>query len=153
MGNVWGITSQIIGYFNITLTVSQYITIDNSLQQVFFTQRTFITNFFSELNFDWCVSFLETPPFTLPHLNGLSYVTSTHLILFPSLYSPNNICITQRKLCFLTGTIVVLTYRSFKNSVTRIANSINIETINFLLSTSANITLNFTVRSKSLKIW
>ena len=107
------------------------------------------------MTFDWCISFIETPPLTLPHRNNLksflSYVTSTHLVLILFLYSPFNVFITQRSSCFLTRAIVIIKSHSFKNSAIRIANSVYTETINYLLSISCNITLNFTVRSKWLE--
>ena len=125
---VWEITSQIFGKFKFTLHVSKEIPIDNSLKQLFFTQRTFIWKVLSELIFDGCISFIMTSLLTLPHLRDLesflSYVISTHLVLITFFHSLLKICcITQRRSCFLTNTMVIKTSQSFKNSVLMVANS------------------------------
>ena len=59
------------GNFNITLNVPKEFPSDNCLQELVFTLRTFVGKVFSEITSDWCISFLETPPITLPHLNDL----------------------------------------------------------------------------------
>ena len=51
----------------------------------------------------------------------------------------------------MTTTIVIVTSHSFKNSVTKIANYVYTELMNSLPSTSGNITLTSTLRSKLLK--
>ena len=116
------------------------------MQELLFLQRTSAGIVFSDMTFNWCISLIETPPIPFPHLNDLvsflSYVISTHLVLFSFLYYALNICITQTKSCFLTRTIVTITSHSFKNSVTKIANSVYTETISLLLSTSGTFLSN-----------
>ena len=73
--------------------------------------------------------------------------------LVPFFYSPLDICITQRRSRVLTRTMVIITSHSFNNNVRRISNSVYTQTINFLLSTSGNNSLNYTVRLKALKVW
>ena len=119
-----------------------------------FTQRKFVVKVFSEMTFDWCIGSIETPPLTLLHRNDLVsfllFVSSKHLVLF-IFYSPLHTCITDKNSCFLTSTKVITISHSFKDNVTLIANSVYSETINFLLLTSGNITLNSTLRLKSLQ--
>ena len=128
-----------LGNFNITLNMTKELPIGNSLQQLFFTQRSFVGKLFSEVTSYCCISFIETPLLTLPHFNNLVtlllYVISAHFILLSFLDSLLNIGICYRGTCFLAGTVVIVIPHSFKNSFTLITNSIYTEAINFLLST------------------
>ena len=142
--------------FNITLNITEESPINNSLQELFFTQSSFVGKIFAEVNFDWCISFIETLPLIFPYFNSLVtlllYVMPTHLNVLSLLHSLLSIGICKRGTCFLTWSVVIVTPHSFKDSVTMITNPIYTEAINFLLSTSSGITLNFALWSTLLKI-
>ena len=89
------VVAQVFRHFNITLDKTKESPIDTLLQELFFAERTFIGENCSKITFDWCISFIETPPLTLLHFNNLVtlllYVISAHFILLSILDSPPNI--------------------------------------------------------------
>ena len=125
------------------------------LRETFITLSTLKGMDFSEMILDTGISTREIPPLALPQfyklIPVLMYVLSAHLILLHLLYSLLNFCDTQRSSVFLTNTVMIITTHSFKNSFTVIANSVYTATIERLLSTSSNITLNSTTWSSSIK--
>ena len=65
------LATQTLRNFNITLHVSKEPPSDNSLHETLFIQKTFVRKFYSEMTFDWCISFIKIPPLTFPHLKNL----------------------------------------------------------------------------------
>ena len=57
-------------HFNITLDTTKGSPINISLQELFFAEMSFIGEVCSKIAFDWCISFIETPPLTLPRFNN-----------------------------------------------------------------------------------